>query len=236
MKVKKSDKTNKKTNKRNIIKLIRNLFVSLMLVAVVTVLVCNLTVLYSADDYIINAEKASELEDVDCIIVLGAGLQRDGTPSFVLRQRLDCGISLYGSGVSDRILVSGDHSRIEYNEVGSMKSYMSERGIEPNVIFTDHAGFDTYDTFYRAKEVFKAKRVVIVTQNFHLSRAVFIARELGLEAWGVASDAGASGGIKNETREIFARVKYAFDAIFKPEPKFLGEAIPIWGDASASDG
>lgn len=233
MKEKRSDRENKKLN---IKKLIRNALITLVLLSVITVLACNLTVIFSADGYIVDAERASELEDIDCIIVLGAGLKRDGTPTKVLRDRLDCGITLYGSGVSDRILVSGDHSWTEYNEVGAMKEYMTESGISPNVIFTDHAGFDTYDTFYRAKEVFKAKRVIIVTQDFHLSRAVFIARALGMDAWGVAADAGAFGGYKNEAREIFARTKYAFDAIFKPEPKFLGEAIPIWGDASASDG
>jgi vancomycin permeability regulator SanA len=118
-----------------------------------------------------------------------------------------------------------------------MKAYMTEKGIPESVVFTDHAGFDTYDTMYRARDIFKAKRVLIVTQDFHISRAVYIARSLGLEAYGYACDGNNTfAGFRNETRETAARAKYVLNSIFKPEPKYLGEEIPIWGDASASNG
>ncbi len=207
------------------------------LVSLLTVVACNAIVINSASDYIVSFDEAVALDDIDCIVVLGAGITADGGLSNILYERVLMGAELYLADTSERLLLSGDHSRVDYNEVGAMKEYMVSRGIDKDVVFTDHAGFDTYDTFYRARDVFLAKRVVIVTQEFHLSRAVFIARELGLDAYGVACDTGEYGkSILNDIREIAARTKYAFDALFMPEPKFLGEAIPIWGEASASDG
>lgn len=201
------------------------------------VTVCNIVVVADADGYILSLDGIKKLDKVDCIIVLGAGLNADGSMSYVLSQRVKAGVALYFEGVSNRVLVSGDHSRANYNEVGAMKSYMTSNGVPASAVFTDHAGFDTYDTMYRARDIFRAKRVVIVTQSFHLSRAVFIARSLGLDAFGFACDGnGTFAGFRNELRETAARTKYVFDAIFKPSPKYLGEAIPIWGNSSASDG
>lgn len=203
----------------------------------VLLIALNAYVIGYADDYVVPFNDALELSDIDCIIVLGAGVRPDGSLSTVLEERVSVGAELYLSGVSEKILVSGDHSREDYNEVGAMKDYMLSRDIDKNAVFTDHAGFDTYDTMYRARDIFLAKRVIIVTQTFHISRAVFIARELGLEAYGVVSDENARYfNPKTEIREIFGRVKYVFDALFEPKPYFLGEAIPIWGEASASDG
>lgn len=209
----------------------------LVLTGMLAVCVCNIVVVAVASGSTVSFEEAVELENIDCIIVLGAGLKEDGSPSNILYERILCGAELYLNGASERLLLSGDHSRADYNEVGAMKDYMLSRGIESNVVFTDHAGLDTYDTMYRAKEIFKAKRVIVVTQGFHLSRAVFIARAMGLDAYGVDCDTGVYGrSLLNDIREIAARPKYVLDAIFKPEPTYLGEAIPIWGDASATDG
>ncbi len=199
--------------------------------------VCNFVVIETADEYVLPFDEAVKIEDVDCIIVLGAGVKEDGTMSYVLSERVRLGAELYLADASDRLLLSGDHSREDYNEVGAMKDYMLSRDIPANVVFTDHAGFDTYDTMYRAKEIFKAKKVLIVTQQFHISRAVFIARSLGLEAYGVCCDEDARYfNLMTDIREFCARPKYLLDAIIKPEPKFMGEEIPIWGEASASDG
>lgn len=207
------------------------------LLAVFAVALCNIIVIASAKQNVVSFEEAVELGDIDCIIVLGAGVKPDGTMSNLLYERTLCGAELYLKNASERLLLSGDHSRADYNEVGAMKEYMVSRGIDKSAVFTDHAGFDTYDTMYRAKEIFKAKRVIIVTQGFHLSRAVFIAKALGLDAYGVDCDTGRFGrNPMNDLREIAARPKYVLDAIFKPEPQYLGEAIPIWEDASATDG
>lgn len=207
------------------------------LLAVFAVALCNIIVIASAKQNVVSFEEAVKLGDIDCIIVLGAGVKPDGTMSNLLYERTLCGAELYLKNASERLLLSGDHSRADYNEVGAMKEYMVSRGIDKSAVFTDHAGFDTYDTMYRAKEIFKAKRVIIVTQGFHLSRAVFIAKALGLDAYGVDCDTGRFGrNPMNDLREIAARPKYVLDAIFKPEPQYLGEAIPIWEDASATDG
>lgn len=197
----------------------------------------NLVVIIYGNSFVMSQEEAKDIDGVDCIIVLGAAVYEDGSMSSVLTERVNMGKSLYENGVSPKILLSGDHSRQDYDEVNAMKNHLLDGGIQREVIFTDHAGFDTYDSMYRAKEIFKAEKVVIVTQKFHLSRAVFIARSLGLEAYGVASDVDYRYlKPKTELRECFARAKYVFDAIFKPKPEYLGEAIPIWGEASLSDG
>ncbi|MBQ4316797.1 MAG: YdcF family protein [Clostridia bacterium] len=238
MKKKESNKTDKKAKKaRRVFKILLKVTLILALIGILFVAVCNIVVIASANKYIVDFDTAVELDDIDCIIVLGAGLRADGTPSNILHERVECGANLYLSGASERLLLSGDHSRTDYNEVGAMKDYMVSRGIDKNVVFTDHAGFDTYDTAYRAKEIFKAEKVLIVTQDFHISRAVFIARSVGLDAYGVECDTGELGNnIFNDLREIAARPKYVLDAIFKPKPKYLGEAIPIWGEASLTDG
>ncbi len=209
----------------------------LALIGILAFVACNVIVIASASRYIVDFDTAVSLGDIDCIIVLGAGVKEDGTLSNILHERVLCGAELYLSGASDRLLLSGDHSRENYNEVGAMKAYMTERGIESNAVFTDHAGLDTYDTMYRAKEIFRAERVIVVTQDFHISRAVFIARALGLEAYGVECDTGELGNNPlDDLRESAARPKYVLDAIFKPKPKHLGEPIPIWEEASLSDG
>lgn len=226
----------KKQNK-NIKRIVLISFSSIIALFLLVLAVLNAYVIGYSDDYILAFDSAIELNDIDCIIVLGAGIRPDGTMSAVLEERVRIGAELYISNVSDRILVSGDHSREDYNEVGAMKDYLVSLNIDPNIVFTDHAGFDTYDTMYRARDIFLAKRVLIVTQTFHMSRAIFIARELGLEAYGVVSDAeNRYFRLKTEIREIFGRAKYVFDALFEPKPYFLGESIPIWGKASASDG
>ncbi|MBO5786452.1 MAG: YdcF family protein [Clostridia bacterium] len=232
MKEKKSGKT-----KRRYIKITALILLVCFLLAVFAVALCNIIVIASAKQNVVSFEEAVELGDIDCIIVLGAGVKPDGTMSNLLYERTLCGAELYLKNASERLLLSGDHSRADYNEVGAMKEYMVSRGIDKSAVFTDHAGFDTYDTMYRAKEIFKAKRVIIVTQGFHLSRAVFIAKALGLDAYGVDCDTGRFGrNPMNDLREIAARPKYVLEAIFKPEPEYLGEAIPIWEDASATDG
>ena len=199
--------------------------------------ICNIIVAASAKPYVIDYEEACKLEGVDCIIVLGAGLKSDGTLSQVLQDRVNLGAKLYFGGASDRILVSGDHSRPDYDEANAMKNDLISQSVPADAVFTDHAGFDTYDTMYRARDVFCAKKVIIVTQGFHVERAVFIARALGLDAYGVMCDSeNRFFGFKTEIREYVARTKYAFSAWFMPKPTYLGEAIPIWGEASDSNG
>lgn len=174
----------------------------------------------------------------DAILVLGARVYANGNVSLMLNDRLTTGYELYKKGKAKKIIVSGDHGRKDYDEVNTMKSFLMEKGVPSEDIFMDHAGFSTYESLYRARDIFQVKKVIITSQEYHLMRAVFIARELGLEAYGVAADKHIYHGamMKSELREIAARNKDFLTAkIFKPLPKYLGEVIPVTGDGRATD-
>ena len=177
---------------------------------------------------IVSVDELSNLSNIDCIIVLGAGVWGD-EPSPMLEDRLLKGKELYENGISKKIIVSGDHGKKDYNEVGVMKKYLIDNGIPSEDIFMDHAGFSTYDSIYRLKEIFEAKKVVIVTQKYHLYRALYIASKLGIEAYGIEADNIPYPfiNIKNEIREVLARDKDFFKLIFKPKSKYMGEPIDI---------
>lgn len=185
---------------------------------------------------ILTPEQAAELTDVDCILVLGCGVRADGTPSDMLADRLRRGVELYRAGAAPKLLMSGDHGRTAYNEVGAMKEYAVEEGIPSEDVFMDHAGFSTYESLYRAKEIFGAERIIIVTQEYHLYRALYIAEEMGLEAWGVDADYRAyMGQTVREVREVLARAKDFVNTLLWPEPTYLGEAIPVSGNGNVTN-
>ena len=222
---------------RNIKKLIINILLTLVALgllaaAVFTALASH--VVLSTQERIISARQA-DLLGTDCILVLGAGVN-DGEPSYMLADRLDMAIELYENGASEKLLMSGDHGREEYDEVNVMKDYAVSAGVPSSDVFMDHAGFSTYDSIYRAKEVFQAQRVIIVTQPYHLYRALYIAESLGLEAWGVGAEGEdyAGQGLR-DFREQLARVKDYFQCIFKPESRYVGQAIPVSGDGDITN-
>ncbi|MDR1805828.1 MAG: YdcF family protein [Clostridium sp.] len=194
----------------------------------------NVGVIASARDGILGLEDPKG--GYDCILVLGAQIYSPTTLSPMLEDRVKYGIECYKQGAAPVLLLSGDHGYDNHDEVNAMKRYCVEQGIDPDDIFLDHAGFSTYESMYRAREVFGAKRVLIITQRFHLSRAIYIARSLGLDADGVASDPRDYGYfIYNNGRELLARAKDVAYCIIKPEPTYLGEEISLYGPASASD-
>lgn len=177
-----------------------------------------------------------DVTGADCILVLGCGVRADGEPSLMLRDRLDMGIALYKAGAAPKLLMSGDHSRTDYDEVNAMKDYAIAAGVPSEDIFMDHAGFSTYESMYRAKDVFCAETVIIVSQEYHLYRAVYDARALGLDAWGVpAEDVNYLGQFVRDIREILARNKDFFYCLIQPEPTFLGEAIPVSGNGNLTN-
>lgn len=206
------------------------------LLGVALVFGTNAYVVYTADDYILSPEQAAELTDVDCILVLGCGVRDDGSPSDMLHDRLKRGVALQQDGAAPKLLMTGDHGRVGYDEVDAMKSFAVEAGVASEDVFMDHAGFSTYESMYRARDVFEAKKVIIVTQQYHLFRAVYIARSLGIDAYGVSSDYRRYvGGAAREVREVLARCKDAVTCLFQPEPTYLGDAIPIWGDGNLTN-
>ena len=205
-------------------------------VGAATVLGINGYVVLRTQGQIISVQEAAKLEGVDCILVLGCRVYEDGTPSHMLEDRLRRSVELYEAGAAPKLLMSGDHGQQEYDEVNAMKRYAVEAGIASSDVFMDHAGFSTYESLYRAKEIFGAKKVIIVTQQYHLHRALYIARRLELEAWGVASDyRGYAGQILRDVREILARNKDFVTGIFLPEPTYLGEKIPLTGDGNVTN-
>lgn len=154
----------------------------------------------------------------------------------MLEDRLLQGIALYKRGVASKIIMSGDHGKKDYDEVNVMKQYAIEQGVPSEDIFMDHAGFSSYESIYRAKEIFKAQKIIIVTQKYHLYRSIYIAKQLDLEAYGVSSDPRKySGQWARELREIVARNKDFFKCIFKPKPTYLGETIPVSGNGDVTN-
>ncbi len=226
----------KKKKKKNLIKKILLALIIIVGCFVVVTVGMNLYVYIRSNKYIVS--NSNEITDkIDAIIVPGAGLLSDGTPGPVLKDRLDNAIKLYKDGVSDRLLMSGDHGEQYHNEVRAMKDYAIENGVPSQNIFMDHAGFTTYETMIRARDIFKVKSCVISTQKYHLIRAVYTARGMGLKAWGVPSSIHINHikYIPLEAREFFARIKSVFSVLIKPNPTYTGDAIPINGNGDVTN-
>ena len=210
--------------------------ICLLIICIISVFGINFYVQNVGGKNIITPEETLEINDVDCILVLGCQVKSDGKPSDMLADRLKRGIQLYEQGSASKIIMSGDHGRKVYDEVNTMKQVAINSGVPSTDIFMDHAGFSTYESIYRAKEIFEVDKLVIVTQKYHLYRALYIAEKLGIEAYGVNSDYHIyAGQFKREIREIFARCKDFVTTIFKPEPTYLGEIIPVSGDGNITN-
>lgn len=224
----------KPSRKKKIIRVLITI-TSLGILAVIAVFSINSYIKSVAKKKIISLEQAINLDDIDCILVLGAGVRGD-RPTHMLEDRLNYGITLYDNGVSDRILMSGDHGQKHYDEVNVMKDYAVNKGISSSAIFMDHAGFSTYESLYRARDIFQAKKIIIVTQEYHLYRSLYIADKLGLEAYGVASDPRqyVRQNVR-EAREVLARNKDFIYTIIKPKPTYLGDSIPVSGDGNVTN-
>ena len=217
---------------RKILLILMGLFVF----GIICLAALNLYVISFAKPYTLSSDQAAEITDADCILVLGCGV-RGTSPTPLLADRLERGVEIFQKGAAPKILMSGDHGQDDYDEVNVMKEYAMVSGIAEEHIFMDHAGFSTYESMYRAKEIFGADKIIIVTQKYHLSRALFIANHLGIEAYGVASDYRTFGGqFYRDCREVLARVKDIFTVITRPKPTYLGEAIPISGDGTITNG
>ncbi|MDO8576180.1 MAG: ElyC/SanA/YdcF family protein [bacterium] len=164
----------------------------------------------------------------DAALVLGASVYR-GSPSPILAERADVAIALYKAGKVSKILVTGDNGALSYDEVTPVRKYLLDAGIASQDIFLDHAGFDTYSSMYRAREVFLARSLTIVTQDFHLPRALWIARHLGLEAYGIIAEGGEHSPY-DYLREIPASIKALFNVLTDRQPKYLGPTLPLSGN------
>ena len=209
---------------------------------VIVAIAINLFMIKTTEDQIVSSydgtsgsisnETLVEISRIEpeCIMVLGASVHPDGTPSPMLEDRLETGIELYNRGVAPKLLLTGDNGQIEYNEVEAMKNYVVNAGVPEEDIFLDHAGFSTYDSVYRASYVFGVESMVAVTQEYHLYRTLHGCKKMGIEAVGIGADQEVYAGQEyREIREVLARVKDFVMWLIKPEATFLGEAIPISG-------
>jgi len=206
--------------------------------------VCGITFLVLINSYIVYTTESlikqnlNKLKPVQAVIILGAGVYNNNRVSSVMYDRLTKGAELYKHKIVRKILVSGDHGRKNYDEVNTAKYWLMKMGVPEKDIFTDHAGFSTYDTLFRAKDIFQVDSAIVVTQKFHLPRAVYLARQKGINVQGYTADRRV---YKYQTyywfRESLARLKdFIKINVFYPDPKYLGKPIPIEGDGRASKG
>lgn len=208
--------------------------IKLLLIIVLIITLINVYMIVVTKKLILNKDKITK-DNIECIVVLGAGI-RNGGPSPMLEDRLLTAIELYNSGVTNKILVTGDHEYADHDEVNVMKNYLKEHGIPSENIFMDHAGLSTYDSIYRASKVFKTNKFIIVTQKYHLYRALYISKALNINAYGVsATKREYVNQRKRDIREVAARVKDFFKCIARPSPTYLGEVTSIKGNGDITN-
>lgn len=195
----------------------------------------------AADVYVAKAgtrniySEVGDLPRAQTVLVLGAAVWRNGRMSDVFHDRAAVALDVYRQGLVKKILVSGDHSRGDYDEVNIAKNFFLKNGVPGDDIFVDYAGFDTYDSIYRAKSIFQVESMIVSTQEFHLPRAMYLAQRLGIEASGIKADLRSYNlGFYNVLRENAARAKAFWDISANTGPKFLGDPIPITGSGRAS--
>ena len=220
------------------LKVVGRLLAAVLAIAFAVVLVfagTNAAAILTTQDDIVDQQAAASF-DADAIIVLGASVYPDGTPSGILQDRLDDGIALYFAGAAPKIIMSGDNGTESYNECWAMKRYAVSQGVPSEDVFCDHAGFSTYETMYRARHVFGAERIVVATQTYHLYRALFDAQGVGMEAIGVPSDYGEYANQSwYDIREVFARTKDFFQVLFSVPSTFVGDPISLDQSGDVTD-
>jgi SanA protein len=203
---------------------------SLLVVGAIIFFSVNIIMRRAMGPYMYNSIDA--IPSAQVAVVLGASVVH-GKPSPVLAARADAAIALYKAKKVEKILVTGDNGEDRYDEVTPVRKYLTDAGVPDDVIFLDHAGFDTYSSMYRARSVFQADTMIIVTQDFHMPRALFIARHLGISAVGyIAQDQGSQ--TSEYVREIPASIKALWDIYTNRVPRYLGNAIPLDGQSGTS--
>lgn len=211
------------------------MIVAVALAIVAVFAVTNVVTIVGSKGSIVNADEAN-ISSADAIVVLGASVFADGTPSGILQDRLDDGVALYFAGVAPKLIMSGDNGTESYNEVRVMKQYAIAQGVPSEDIFCDHAGFSTYESMYRAKYVFGCQRIVVATQTYHLYRALWSAKSLGMQATGVPSDYHEyQKQLQYDIREVPARTKDFFKALFRMPSTYVGDAISLDQDGDVTN-
>lgn len=186
--------------------------------------------LYPLSDIFDSVEQLGKIERPQAVLVLGAAVYASGNPSPVLKDRLDYAYQVYEYYDGKiAVIVSGDNGTVEYNETKAMYDYLISKGVNADDIYRDYAGFNTYDSIYRAGYIFKVQSIIICTQRFHIYRALYIAKRLGFKAYGYAAENKSIYNMTyNHIRESLARIKAVLETdIMKRQPKYLGDPIPV---------
>ena len=231
----KSDSSHKAFKRRENVRGIFLALLALIIAGALFFIVSNLVIMGREEPKILAKNRIAP-ENAQCILILGAGVWDGGVPSPMLQDRLEEGLRLYREEAAPKIIVSGDHGRQEYDEVNVMKQYLIDAGVPSEDIFMDHAGFSTYESMVRAKEVFGVQRMIVVSQKYHLFRALYITEKLGIEARGAAADPRKyQGEFYRNVREWLARDKDIFYCLFKVPPKYLGDPIDLGGSGNVTN-
>jgi len=212
---------------KKIAKIVKWLFVIGLTVSVVLIVFMNFRINQKTKNSVFDSVELIPENTVG--LLLGTSkLLKAGTPNQYFFNRINAAVELFEAGKIKIIVISGDNSKKHYNEPQDMKEELVKRGIPENKIYLDYAGFRTFDSMYRMREIFGQKKFTVISQKFHNQRAIYIGNSLGLNSMGYnAKDVDAYNGFKTKLREKFARVKVFIDLIFNKKPKFLGEKIII---------
>lgn len=206
----------------------------LCLLLALATLAANAWVIHCGRRFVLPPDRCAHAQTA---IVPGAYVfGKQGRLGTSLQDRVDTAIALFQAGRVDTLLMSGDHGQRDYDEVNAMRGYAEKHGVASGKIFLDHAGFTTYETMVRARRVFQVDSAIVVTNRFHLDRAVFLAKSQGIQAQGVVAEGHADPfASENDQREFSARCKaFLYVYLLRPEPAFLGPVIPITGEAGPS--
>ncbi|MPS63522.1 MULTISPECIES: ElyC/SanA/YdcF family protein [unclassified Chryseobacterium] len=212
---------------KKIIKTIFKFFLLLFVAGIIFIAWANYSIKKDSNDSVSNY--LEEVPKTKVALLLGTSKSlSNGQPNAYFYNRIQATVDLYKSGKIQYIIVSGDNSRKDYNEPEDMQQELIKSGIPQDRIFMDHAGFRTLDSVVRAKDIFGQNKLVIISQKFHNERAVFLAQQNGMDAFGYnAADVNKYTGFKTNVREYFAKAKAYWDLIFGVEPKFGGEKVLI---------
>lgn len=203
---------------------------TISLIGIIAVIATNIYVDSKTDKLIF--EDQSDLPKTNVAIIFGAGI-KDNKPGRYLKDRLDAGISLYKNNKVQKLLLSGDNGNDAHDELTVMKLYCFEKGVDTTKIYIDYAGFDSYSTMYRAKEIFKVDTAILVTQQYHLNRCIYIGEKLGIKSYGYSANNGEYKGYNYYSfREYFSIAKSVLDVARNRQPHFLGETVSINGTSN----
>jgi SanA protein len=211
--------------KTRLLNIARVMFIALVISGLPLLIASRLLVVLAAQPQLYNVDEAPKKR---IAIVFGAGITQNGDPSLELRDRLDTAAELYFAGKVEKLLMSGDNRFVDYNEPEAMRRYALGRGVPDSAIVLDYAGRRTYDTCYRARDIFRVQEAILVTQQYHLPRALYLCNALGVSVVGVPADRDGDPHIYGQLREIPATLDALWEIVISHPVPVLGKPEPVF--------